>query len=270
MQEERIVAFALRRRDVARPVVDRDLPQPCLLRELKELGVASLAVRPQHSLDRNRVAGQRHCLAAVETVVFCKRGRYARIGRCVVFRLHRPEEDDHRPHFHASDNLMLLLLSVPEAFVPEIAFWGRMVESVVDAGLALLDQRFVAGRVAEAENPVGVVGGLLVPPPARAVFAHARYRPRPETRVVRIAQGLRMPGEAVGLHAAGAQKPTCGTRLRQHAVFEFGERSHGATCRCGNHRKESKRGFCFFGSHVFIPLLNRHGNIIHSTTARSA
>ena len=147
-----------------------------------------------------------------------------------------------------------------------------MYESVVDAGLALLDQRFVAGRVSKAENPVGVVGGLLVPPPARAVFAHARYRPRPETRVVRIAQCLRMPGEAVGLHPAGAQEPSGGARFRKHAVFELGERRHGAVCGRGSYRNKSKYKFrclhSLFSSSLFsLELLG--SNVLYQKKNRA-
>ena len=98
---------------------------------------------------------------------------------------------------------------------------------VVDVLLALLYERFVACCVAKAQQPVDVVGGLLVAPPVLSVLAHARNLARPETCVVGIAQRFGVSAQPLRLDAARLRQPSGGTRLRQHPVREL--RARGAS-----------------------------------------
>ena len=213
------------------PIVGAFLRVPGLLRHFHQPFVARASVSPGDALDIDRVAALGEHVRTAQQVVFCERRRDAFVACRIVLGLHSPEEHSHRPHLETA--VKLVLRRIPKARVAKHSVRRGVVQRVVDAVFALRNQLGVAQRVAEPEKTVGVIRRLLVSPPAVHIRSAVHDPAGPQTRIVRIAQGLGVSRQAIRLCAADFSKPAARTRGGKQPVLEPGVQG-GTGCEHGH------------------------------------
>ena len=123
----------------------------------------------------------------------------------------------------------------------------RMVQRVLHALLALLDEFLVVEEVAQPEQSVGVVGGLFVSPPVLPVVAVARYLARPEACVVGVGERVGMSCQPRLLPLEELQQPALRLDVGNKALLkdELGSAAKANGQRC-QRKKESLHSIIYF------------------------
>ena len=137
------------------------LTRPSLFGQLQQLLVARLAIGPEDALDGYDVATAHNATCQVVgrevQVVLLQGSRDALVAVVLVFCLQHAEEYGHRP------------CDAHQRGITKHTVLVGMCQRVFDALHSLGDHLFGIELVAQTEQSVGVVGGLLITPPVVAV-----------------------------------------------------------------------------------------------------